>query len=55
MGVWQKFEAGGGALTYFHYAFERLFKDSGMKGDLIKLKEAYPDYQLWVLFSFPYL
>ncbi|CAG9534657.1 unnamed protein product [Cercopithifilaria johnstoni] len=47
LGVWEKFEAGGGVLTYFHAAFERLFKRSGMKNDLIKLKETYPNYEVW--------
>lgn len=48
LGVWEKFEAGGGVATYFHAAFERLFKGSGMKDDLIKLKKVYPGYEVWV-------
>ncbi|VIO89890.1 Lipase family protein [Brugia malayi] len=47
LGVWQNFEGGGGVATYFHGAFERLFKGSGMKDDLIKLKKKYPGYEVW--------
>uniref|UniRef100_A0A0R3S123 Lipase_3 domain-containing protein n=1 Tax=Elaeophora elaphi TaxID=1147741 RepID=A0A0R3S123_9BILA len=47
LGVWEKFEGGGGVATYFHAAFERLFKGSGMKDDLIKLKKVYPGYEVW--------
>uniref|UniRef100_A0A8R1TPG2 Lipase_3 domain-containing protein n=1 Tax=Onchocerca volvulus TaxID=6282 RepID=A0A8R1TPG2_ONCVO len=47
LGVWEKFEAGGGVTTYFFGAFERLFKRSGMKDDLIKLRQKYPGYRVW--------
>ncbi|EFO26830.1 lipase [Loa loa] len=47
LGVWQNFEGGGGVTTYFHAAFERLFKGSGLKDDLIKLKKQHSDYEVW--------
>lgn len=49
LGAWEKFEGGGGIITYFYGAFERLFKNSGMKDDLIKLKAKYPGYKVWVI------
>ncbi|VDN04644.1 unnamed protein product [Thelazia callipaeda] len=48
LGAWQKFESGGGVMTYFHGAFERLFKGTGMKEQLIELNRKYPHYKVWV-------
>lgn len=48
LGAWEKFESGGGIMTYFHGAFERLFKGTDMRKELSKLKEKYPGYKIWV-------
>uniref|UniRef100_A0A0N5ASJ4 Lipase_3 domain-containing protein n=1 Tax=Syphacia muris TaxID=451379 RepID=A0A0N5ASJ4_9BILA len=48
LGAWEKFEAGGGVITYFHSAFEKLFKEGGMRSELLKMKEKYPGYKVWV-------
>jgi len=48
MGAWEKFEAGGGVMTYFFAAFDRLFKRGGIKDDILQLHKTYPKYTIWV-------